>query len=321
MVKKRRFTKPGQFGLDLNTTLVPSKPLEAIVEDSSVTVPEDLSYLDSCIKSEWEYVKVVVEERGFSSHLDVYRHLLQTSVSDDSDETFSNNLSSLTFSDWHDYLDLEQSVTPSEKDADDLFWQHCESIEYLDLEDGSYSEDYWCEDYWRDIEDPFAASEALERVVATLEDNLKEICLDDFTYHCDAEFEPGQFGKCVMYLTTDDEIHFAIGALHPVLQARTDVESKVARNFFEWPLQNLVPLHCDTYNNIPNEQVRCKLGGGAYIAKDRMILVDFESGSFGKMHLGLVTRCLETKGLTIEIVDDKHWAKGLAEDYLKRKLQ
>ena len=146
--------------------------------------------------------------------------------------------------------------------------------------------------------------------------------LEDFTYHCDAEFESGQFGKCVMYLSPDNEVRFAIGKINPVLLARVDTSPELARNFFQRDMQDVVELHRYTYRDIPSERVHRKLGGGAYLVRsDETVVVDFESGDFGKMHLGLATRCLETKGLTIEIVDDKYWDKRTPVEYLEAKMK
>ena len=86
-------------------------------------------------------------------------------------------------------------------------------------------------------------------------------------------------------------------------------------------MQEVVPLHRRTYDAIGHDIVRCKLGGGAYLAKgEGVVLVDFESGDFGKMHKHLVSRCLASQGIALETIDDKYFISGMVEDYLQRKM-
>ena len=200
-----------QLGFDFVAVVPNSASLETdvVLDEYSFPDPPEETYLDYLDYSFNDEEFPETEVRG---HLD---------FNPPNTELDSEEYGAIWFDfDPYENLDFADILLPghdflSERDFDELFW------------DFSNFQDYH-QDYGEEVEederfyDPGLFLEGLlvanKPVVAESPINY----LAQLTYHCDATFEPGQFGKYVMYLTTDDEIHFAIGATHPLLEARLD---------------------------------------------------------------------------------------------------
>jgi hypothetical protein len=297
-------------------------PWETRSQPGSPIIPEkpfppgtfDYSHLENCPSFERAYLESIDWDQPLPSHVEVFQYLETGPEPEDREMISEEDSSNGSGIDLEDLLP-QGSYLPSEQESWDNFWEVLDAMsqsgDYGQFENDSGVETFYSDDQLntRDFSEILAEVEVIP------------FSLDNFTYHCDAEFEPGQFGKCVMYVSPDDEVHLAIGKTHPLLLARVNTPAEDARNFFQRGLQGLVDLHRYTYHNIPSENVHRNLGGGAYLARGgNTVVVDFESGDFGKMHATLVARCLDSRGLKLEMVDDKYFASGTAEEYLERKL-